>query len=278
VLFAVVLAAFAFAHLHRPSAVSITWDEGGDLGIVQCIRDNGPFACLLDISQTRLPFLIHAAVGPAWENRALPHYRVSFAFNLLTLIVIYAYARHAYGVWIATLTAALYASSIQLLASGRMLLSHGNIIFAFFSTASFVTILLFARDGRRVWLVLCAIACGGAAASHPLALFNGIAILAVYAASRRFAWRDLLFLPLAAATFFAASVIYVNPDNFLALVEACTTPGSTFPVWNYFETGSPRAPWWYPWLLLAVKIGPWWLLLAIACAFRSRLDRPPAKH
>lgn len=260
-------------HLHRVSATSVTWDEGGDLGIVECIQKNGPFACLNDISQTRLPFLLHSLVGPAWENRARPHYLLSFAFSLLTLIVIYAFARRVYGIGAATLTAALYVTSLPLLAAGRMLLSHGNIIFTFFSTASFVTILLFARSGERRWLMLCAVACGGAAASHPLALFNGVAILAVYLTSRRFAWRDLLFVPVAAATFFASAVIYVKPENFLALAEACTTPGSTYPHWNYFDSGQSRAPWWFPWLLLGVKTGPWWLLLAVACAFRSRLDR-----
>jgi hypothetical protein len=272
-LFALILAAFTFLHLHRQGEVSITWDEGGDLGIVECIQKNGPFACLVDISQTRLPFLIHAAAGPAWENRHRPHYQVSLIFNLLTLIVLYAFARRGYGAGVATLTAALYATSIQVLASGRMLLSHGNIVFAFFSTASFVAILLFAREGRWRWLPLCAIASGCAAASHPLGLFNGLAILAVYLTSRRFAWRDLAFFPIAAATFFASSVIYVKPENFLALAKACTTPGNTFPYWNYLGTGATTAPWWFPWLMTIVKIGPWWLLLAAACAFRARLDR-----
>ncbi len=255
------------------SEVSITWDEGGDLQIVECIRKNGPFACLADISQTRLPFLIHAAVGePRWENRGRPHYFVSLVFSVLTLLTIYLFARRVYGKAVATLTAALFATSIPLLASGRMLLTHSNVIFAFFSTVSFVAMLLFAREGRRRWLVVCAIACGAAAASHPLALFNGLAILAIYLAARRFAWRDLAFVPIAAATFFAASVIYIEPANFRALVEACRHPGE-FPDWNYFDTGSPRAPWWFPWLLLIVKIGPWWLVLAAACAVRARLDR-----
>ena len=275
VLFAVLLGAFAFLHLYRLSAVSITWDEGGDLIIVDCIQKTGnPFAepCLLDISQTRLPFLMHSMLEPAWLNRARPHYLLSFAFNLLTLLVVYAFARRVYGAAVATLAAALYVCSIQLLASGRMLLSHSNIIFAFFSTASFVAMLLFARDGRRRWLVVCAIASGAAAASHPLALFNALPLVAIYLVARRFAWRDLAFLPIAALTFFATSVIYIEPKNFLALAEACLHPGE-FPYWNYFDTGSARAPWWFPWLLLVVKTGPWWLLLAVFCAFRARMDR-----
>lgn len=273
VLFTLILIVFAVLHRHRMAEVSLTWDEGGDLIIVDCIRATGnPFACLDDISQTRLPFLLHAAVGPAWKLGHRPHYVLSAIFSLLTLLAIYAFARRVYGNGVATIVAALYVTSMQLVASGRMLLTHSNIICTFFSTASFVTMLLFARDGRRRWLVLCALASGAAAASHPLALFNGFVLVAIYVAAKRFAWRDLAFLPLAAATFFATSVIYIKPENFRALAIACMTPGD-YPHWNYFGTGSASAPWWFPLLMVVVKIGPWWLLLAAACAFRARLDR-----
>ncbi|HYR27086.1 MAG TPA: hypothetical protein VEU30_01385 [Thermoanaerobaculia bacterium] len=261
-----------FLHVHRVAAVSVTWDEGGDLSIVECIQKRGPYACLDDISQTRLPYLIHSLSAYPWENRARPHYDISFAFSAMTLLMVYAFARAAYGNAIATLAAALYATSIPLLTAGRMLLSHGSVIFVFFTTASLIAMLLFARGGSRAWIALSAIASGAAAASSPLALFNGLALVATYVAARRFAWRDLAFFPLAAATFFATSVIYVRPENFVALARACTIP-NVFPYWNYLDTGSNHAPWWYPPLLLAVKSGPWWLLLGAACAFRARLDR-----
>lgn len=253
--------------------MSITWDEGGDMGIVECIQKTGnPFDCLGDITQTRLPFLIHAAAGPAWQNEHTAHYIVSLVFSLLTLITITAFAWHAYGPGVAVLTAALNVTSIQILASGRMMLTHSNIIFTFFSTLAFVSMLLFAKEERRLSLAVCAIAWGAAVASHPLGLFNGLSLLAIYVVARRFLWRDLLLIPLAAITFFLASVIYTEPANFMALVRACFKPGA-FPHWNYFDTGSPYAPWWFPWLLLIVKIGPWWLVLATVCAFRARLDR-----
>ena len=268
-----ILLAFAFVHRHRMSEVSITWDEGGDLGIVQCIQEKGtPFDCLLDISQTRFPYLLHSMVGPPWKRGHRPHYVLSAVFNLLTLLLVYSYARRVHGTAVATVLAALYATCIPLLASGRMLMSHSNIILTFFTTASFVAIVLFARGGGRRWIVVCAVASGLAAASSVLAGFNGLAILAIYAAARRFAWRDLWFFPIAAATFFASSVIYVDPDNLRALVEASRQP-MLFGFWNVFGTGSPYAPWWFPWLMLVVKVGPWWLLLAAICAFRARLDR-----
>ena len=274
VILAAIVVAFAFAHRHRMAEVSLTWDEGGDLGIVQCIRDTGnPFQCRQDISQTRLPYLVHAAVGPAWKVGHRPHYVVSAVFNLLTLLLVCAFARRLYGPGVATLTAALYATCIPLLTAGRMLMTHGSVIFTFFTTASFVTILLFARDGRGRWIVWCALASGAAAGSSAMAILNGLAIVAVYLAARRPAWRDLLFFPLAAATFFATSVVHADPEIFRAFLRACTEP-AYFWFWNYFGTGSPYAPWWFPPLVLAVKIGPWWLVLAAACAFRTRLERP----
>ena len=267
-----ILIAFVFLHLHRAGETGPTWDEAGDLGIVHCMQTGGdPFACLDDISQTRLPFLIHAA-GPSIAHGYLTHYNISLAFSLMTVLVITAFAWYAYGPGVATLTAALSATSIQILTAGRMLLTHSSVIFTFFSTVSFVSALVFARGAKRRWLVLSAIAFGAAVASSATGVFNALALLAIYVVARRFEWRDLLLAPLAVGIFFATSVIYVEPANLRALIEACLQPEG-YPFWNYFETGSRWAPWWFPPLVLAVKIGPWWLALAAACAFRVRIDR-----
>ena len=268
----VILAAFLYLHLHRLGELSITWDEGGDITTVDCIQKNTPFVCLDDISQTRLPFLIHSLAGPAWEYRHQSHYKLSLIFSLLTLASLTAFAWRVYGPAVATLTAALYVSSIQILASGRMLLTHSSIIFCFFSTLSFISALVFARGGKRGWLILSAVACGASIASSVLGGFNVLAIAGIYIASRRFAWRDLVFFPIAAATFFATSVIYIKPANLAALVRACIALEG-FGFWNFFDTGSRYAPWWFPLLIFVVKIGPWWLVLAAACAFRAKLDR-----
>jgi hypothetical protein len=266
------LAAFVFLHVHRMGGTGWTWDEAGDLSIVGCIQKSGnAFDCLGDISQTRLPFLIHAA-GPDAEQDYLDHYYISLAFSLMTLIVVVAFAFHAYGPGAAALTALLCATSIPILTAGRMLLSHGSIIFCFFSTLSFVGALLFARGGKRQWLVVSAIAFGASVASSAMGVLNILALLAIYIAARRYAWRDLLLGPVAVAVFFAMSVIYIDPDNFRALIKACLDP-QAFGFWNYFETGASWAPWWFPPLILAVKIGPWWLILAAVCAYRARVDR-----
>jgi hypothetical protein len=283
--FAALLALFAFLHLHRLGEISPTWDEGGDQSIVDCLqKTRDPFACTADISQTRLPFYIHALVGPAYGPER-PHYLVSFFFNLATLSMLYAFARRRFGLAIATLTAALYVTSPQLLASGRMLLTHSNIIFACFTTGAILCILEFCdgpaphppsirsavgRSSLR-WLVACAVFSGLAAASHPLGVFNGLVILAVYLAGRRYAWRDLVYFPVAATTFFATSVIYIKPANFRALVDACLH-GGEYTFWSYFGTGSPHAPWWFPLVVCIVKIGPWWLVLAAVCVGQTLLS------
>src|ERR1041385_6100551 len=106
-LFLLLFFAFAFLHLYRLGVVTYTWDEGSDLGIVSCLqRTHDPFACLDDISQTRLPFYIHAgAHTPRGE------YAISFVFSMFNFALLYAFARREFGRLAATLTAALYATS-----------------------------------------------------------------------------------------------------------------------------------------------------------------------
>ena len=86
-------------------------------------------------------------------------------------------------------------------------------------------------------------------------------------------WRDLLFLPVAVATFFATSVIYLQPKLLVALIRACTLP-KPYPFWNYLGLGSPYAPWYFSLVIFAIKIGPWWLALAAICWAISRRPAP----
>src|ERR1041385_7347736 len=153
-LFLLLFFAFAFLHLYRLGVVTYTWDEGSDLGIVSCLqRTHDPFVCLDDISQTRLPFYIHAIA-----HTPRSQYLISAAFSLFNFVVIYAFARRELGRLTATLTAALFATSPALLASGRMLLTHSNVIFTTFTLLSFLTLKEYAngggpspRDAGRGW-------------------------------------------------------------------------------------------------------------------------------
>jgi len=334
--FVLIFAAFTFLHLHRIASISPTWDEGTDIAITQCLaKTHDPFACLDDISQTRLPYFIHAFVlklTPKIEAQ----YVISFIASALTLLMLYAFARREFGLSVATMTAALYVTSPQILASGRMLMTHANMLFILFTTASFLAFYNFVRSrlpgpptrtdksvcatsagvsatastisdttaaisaaapkttaercgtdtlvcafdiqsagnrkpGNR-WLILSAIAFGLATSCSILGVFNGIAIAVFYAMTRRFAWRDLMFIPIAIATFFATSVIYLSPTLLVKLIRACAL-SDVYPFWNYLGLGSPHAPWYFSPVVFISKIGPWWLILAAAC-YATSLHRP----
>jgi 4-amino-4-deoxy-L-arabinose transferase-like glycosyltransferase len=275
--FALILAAFAFLHLYRIASISPTWDEGTDIGIIHCLATtHDPFACLDDISQTRLPFYIHAAVL-AITPRIEAQYAISFLASALTLLLLYIFARREFGVAVATMTAALYVLSPQLLASGRMLLSHANILFTLFTTSSFIAFYDFVKTRQRRWLVISAIAFGLATSCSILGVFNGIFIAVFYAMTiareRRASWIDLTYLPIAIAAFFATSVIYLKPKLLGALIHACML-SDVYPFWNYLGLGSPHAPWYFSLLIFVIKIGPWWLALAAICWLISRRPAP----
>jgi hypothetical protein len=267
--FVIIFAGFTFLHLYRMASISPTWDEGTDIAITQCLAaTHNPFACLDDISQTRLPYFIHALVSSSIKAQ----YVISFVASALTLLMLYAFARREFGLGVATMTAALYATSPQLLASGRMLMTHSNILFTMFTTASFIAFYFFVRDRSQKWLILSAIAFGLATSCSIVGVFNGIVIAIFYAMRRRYAWRDLLFIPIAVATFFATSIIYLQPKLLLALIRACTLP-NPYPFWNYLNLGSPHAPWYFSFVVFVIKVGPWWLVLAAAC-YATTLHRP----
>src|ERR1043165_2920868 len=81
-LFLLLFFGFAFLHLYRLGTVTYTWDEGSDLGVVSCLqRTHDPFACLDDISQTRLPFYIHAIA-----HTPRSQYLISAAFSLFNFV------------------------------------------------------------------------------------------------------------------------------------------------------------------------------------------------
>jgi len=273
--------------------------------------------------------------------------------------MLYLFAQREFGLGVATLAAALYATSPQILASGRMLMTHSNMLFTMFTTVSFIAFYYFVRRDSpgpptrtdksvcatpasvcatpasvcatpagvsatataisttsavsatgtaisaaaadrsaaaqtttaercgtdtlvcavgmqptesRKPLILSAIAFGLATSCSILGVFNGIVIAVFYAMTRRFAWRDLIFIPIAMATFFATSVIYLNPTLLLKLIRACMLP-NPYPFWNYLGLGSPHAPWYFSLVVFVIKIGPWWLVLAFAC-YATTLHRP----
>ena len=239
---------FVFLHLFRPGAAGLTWDEGTDVAIVQCIqKTQDPFACTNDITQTRLPFYLHVLFGHG--------YAISFGFSALTLAVTYLYLRRERGELAATLFAALYITSPAMLASGRMLLTHSHIICTAFSTLSFLALFEYNRTGKRKFFYAVAILSGLAAASSVMGVFNGVVLFAFY--TRR-SWRDLIFFPVALVTFFATTIIYLEPDLLRSFLHT-VTGGEVYSHWNYLGLGVKSAPWFFPFVLLLIKVGPWFL-------------------
>lgn len=271
-LLAVILCAGAFLLLARSGEVSGTWDEQVDLGIVACLDSSGePSACLADISQTRLPYYIHWMIGSPDERRSA-HYLVSAAFALVNLLLVFLFARRRFGEAAALLAAALVATSPPMLASGRMLLSHSNVIFTTFTLLAVIAQDHFEQGGRGRFFWLSAVAFGLATASSLLGIFNGLLIAGFwFLGSRRpRAWQMAAYVVLATAVFFAATVIYVDPASFRALIDA-TLHGHAPGFWNYLGLGTNVAPPWYSFLLFAIKIGPWFaLLFAVSPALLPR--------
>ena len=73
--------------------------------------------------------------------------------------MLYVFARREFGLGVATMTAALYVTSPQILASGRMLMTHSNILFTIFTTASFIAFYYFVR-GPGPGQLVCAASAG----------------------------------------------------------------------------------------------------------------------
>lgn len=267
--------------LHGAGSLSWTWDESRDMAIVRCVETtHAPFACLDDISQTRLPHYLHTAVAAVTPSiRA--HYVLSATFALVNLGLIYAFARGRFGARTALLALVLAATAPSLLASGRMLLSHSNVIFTTFSLSALLAFERFARRGDRRMFWCSAVAFGLAVASSALGVFNAIAVAGLWLFAPRTtkrAWHPIAYGVVAVAVFFATTLIYLRPENLDDLLRATLTVTDTsyYPLWNYLELGSALAPRWFSGLLFGIRVGPWWallFLLAPVALFRTAEQR-----
>lgn len=260
-----IIVGFAALHLAAAGRVSFTWDEATDVGTVSCLASTrDPFACLNEPQQSRLPFYLHALVATVRPGE-YPHYLLSSAFGVGNLLCFYIFARRVFGQTAATLAASLYATSIPLIASGRMLLTHSNVIFTTFTIVTVICFFSFVQHERTSFLVLTGVAFGCSVASSLLGVFSLFVLVPFYAVTRTrespARVRHLLFFPISVGTFFALTLIYVDPAIFLEAARG-TLQGHRYPFWNIFGFG-PESPWWFSLLLVAVKVGPWWILLLV---------------
>ncbi len=276
--FACILLVAAGLLLFRLGSVSWTWDEGIDMKIVACLeRSNDPFRCLVDISQTRLPMYLHAVVAKVTPGTS-GHYVLSALFALANVVLVFIFARTHFGMRTALLAMALVATSPALLASGRMLMSHSNVMLTTFSLGAVVAYDRFDRTGNHRFLWLSAASFGLAVASSIIALFGALVLvpLWLFGARRRRLWQPFAYVLAAAAFFFASTVIYVRPDHLTALVHETLNPHA-YPEWNYLGLGTRFAPRWFSPLLFAIRIGPWWAAL-FAVAPLALLSGPADKR
>jgi 4-amino-4-deoxy-L-arabinose transferase-like glycosyltransferase len=259
VVFTIILLVAAALLVYRAGSVSWTWDEQNDMQIVACLeRSHDPFACLDDITQTRLPFYIHAAVAllAPWDAA---HYVISAVFALANVVLVFVLARSRFGSRTALLAMALVATAPAVLASGRMLLSHSNVILTTFTLATVTAYDRFDRTADVRFFLLSAAALGLAVASSVLGLFTVLVIAAYWLSNpqRRRPWQPMAYGAVTTAVFLASTLIYLRPTN-LATFVAAAFDAKAFPEWNYLQLGTNQAPRWYSLLLFAVSTGPWW--------------------
>lgn len=252
--------------LFRLGSISWTWDETIDMRIVSCLqRSKDPFSCRGDISQTRLPMYLHAVVAMLTPGRAA-HYVLSAFFALGNAVLVFIFTRTHFGTRTALLAMALVATSPAVLASGRMLMSHSNVMLTTFTLVAVVAYDRFDRSGNRGFVWLSAASFGLALASSVLGLFTALVLfpLWLFGSRHRRLWHPLVYGVAAAAVFFASTIIYLRPENLTALARETLNP-HTYPEWNYLQLGTSFAPRWFSPLLFAVRIGPWWgALFAVA--------------
>lgn len=276
-----VLIAFSFLHLYKLADVSTTWDEGADVGIVYCyVESKDLFGCMDDVSQTRLPYYIHAAVIAVTNDffGKIVNYYISFGFGLFILGYFYWFVRREFSKKIALFSTLLLLFSIPQLAMSRMLLTHSNIIFTAWVVLSMTSFYFALKSGKKLPFTLAAIFWGLAISSSILGVFLFIFFLAFVLMIKRPNPKSLMhalfFVSVAAAAFFISSICYTSQQNLMAFIDNIReNRAELYPYWNYLGLGSPQSPWWFSWLLFGIKFTPWWtamLGVSIALFIKKR--------
>lgn len=283
-LFFAMLSSFIFLHVYKMGAVSPTKDELIDLGILGCLNERlNPFKCYDDISQTRFVYYVYG-VGIALINPLfglLSPYVISTVFNTLLLLEVFFFARKEYGIHVALMTALLMTLSPQIIASGRMLLTHSNVVATFLNVSTVILFYYYLKYGKPKYMILSAVSFGLAVGSTMVAATSIIYILTMYVLNnpkiKSARQRELLFLPISVVTFFASTIIYLDKNKLKRLINSTLNYGFTkeYVHWNYLGLGSHKAPPFFSFLLLVIKLTPWWTLfipLSFLIALREKKD------
>lgn len=261
-------------------SVSPTFDEFNDLKIVDCLLETGnPYDCSSDITQTRLPFYIHAFAAKFLGAKV--HHWISLFFSFFSFVLCYVFANRHFGKRLALIFCVLLVLSAPILASGRMLLTHSNSIFLHFSLWSVFSFYEYVKHKKAQYFFGAAIFWGLSLASSMLAILNPIFFLVYYLLEikhLRFRWFYPLFPIIGLALFFASTIIYTNGELFDVFWEK-VAEGPEYLHWNYFNLNRVDAPFWFSWLIFGIKINPLLALLFLAFPFfyRRIADKQQAK-
>lgn len=246
----------------KMGAISPTYDESVDLTIIDCLaRAANSFECGSNMSQMRLPYYIHILVLNLLKpsEPLVIHYWISALFMLFSLVLTYSLALRIFDISTARLAAAFFCLSAPLLCSGRMLLSHSNSIFVFFTLLTFLLWTRFVGKPSFLNFTLSSVSFGLSAASS---LSGGLSIvhLVIFAfLARRHCRYGHAFsvltawAVLAVIVFEASTIVFLRPEN---LQWAWKEINAAPPGWNYMGLKTGNSPWWFSFCLLFIKINP----------------------
>lgn len=136
---------------------SLGLEEKFDINVVNCyLMKQSILKCSGDISQAPLTYEIHAILGKIISLQVLehPHQLISFLFGLGSLLIWLIFLHEEFGKKISTATIGLVVLSNSFLASTRMILTHSNIIFIFFTTILFTQFYYFYKKQKIKYLLI----------------------------------------------------------------------------------------------------------------------------
>lgn len=264
-----ILIVYTSVHIYKMGSVSYTGDEKLDVEIVRIyVQSKNPFGCFYDITQTRFPYYFHAifclVLAPLTGKYS--HHIISLIFGLVNLLLIYSFTKKNFNNFIANTTLLLTATSIPVLTSSRMVLSHSNVIFTTFTILTVITFFRFIKDNDFKFLIYSAVFFGFSVGSSALGIFTVLYFLVFYSMTKlkdhRFTSSHLSFIPISLASFFLSSIIYTDKTHLFSFIKhVLSGEGESYR--NFLNLGTHSAPFWYSFLIFIVKVTPWWSLFFI---------------
>lgn len=266
----ILLLIYTGLHFLQMGTITPTQDERTDLAIVTCYSQSwSVFSCPYDISQTRLLYYTHAFFQSLFKDAGMTaHYVVSFFSGFFTLLTMYWFTKKYYGQLVGITTVVLLVGSIPLLTTTRTILTHSN---ALFMLTTVLTVTLFydaltTRNRKR--LLISSVMLGISISVNLLGVYTILYLIVLASTYKKSLFNKktiVLCLLFPIASFFATSIFYLKPSNFLNFIlDVLTDRSILFPYWNYLQLNTSQSPWWFGLLLFIIKLGPVWAISYLA--------------